>query len=460
MTKKTSTKPKPQQKQASVNVPDNFISIIADFANDLSVSFSEYDFLWAKWKNPAEISEQDVRELYVYCTQIYPERFFDILYQNDEIFLPTNKTNTMFLPNVEFKALFGCEGVSDSIKNTMWKYIQLILFTIVGNIKDKTDFGESMNMFQGIDEKELQEKLTEAMGNIGDFFKDMDNTKPASDGVKESTGDNAADFEKMSSMFDKMMDDMSSEENASEAKASEENASNPKMPSFMPNPEDLHNHLKGLFDGKLGMLANELMEELTEELKESLDMDDLENSKSTKDIFQKLMKNPVKFMNIVKKISQKFQDKISRGDISQEEIMKEAGEMLKKMKEMGGNSKQMQEMFQNIAKSMGGMSGLGKGAKIDTNALNRMVAKQTTRERMLAKLEQKRQEKFELEQKSANHLVYRPTDGEKQEKSSVRPAPIEEDLDALVAQIEGTGKGSSIIEPSAKEKKKKNKKNK
>jgi hypothetical protein len=334
------------------------------------------------------------------------------------------------------------------------------LFTIVGNIKDKSDFGESMNMFQGIDEKELQEKLSEAMGSIGDFFKNVD--------LKNEDGPSDIG-EKMNSMFDEMMKDVQDQTDNQDGNnnndSSNSNTNTNARPSFMPNPEDLHNHLKGLFDGKLGMLANELMEELTEEIKESLDLNDLENSKTTKDVFQKLMKNPAKFMNIIKKISQKFQEKISRGDISQEEIMKEAGEMLKKMKEMGGNSKQMQEMFQNMAKSMGGMSGLGKNAKIDTNALNRMVEKQTTRERMLAKLEKKRQEKFELEQKKEGHLVYRTSDGEKQEKSSIRPPSqpeyVEEDLDKLVAEIEGLKEGGPVPPtPSTSGKKKKNNKKK
>jgi hypothetical protein len=62
-------------------------------------------------------------------------------------------------------------------------------------------------------------------------------------------------------------------------------------------------------------------------------------------LFQKMMKNPAKLMELVKKISSKFQEKMKRGDISQEEVMKEATEMLRKMKEMGGDSKQMTEMF-------------------------------------------------------------------------------------------------------------------
>jgi hypothetical protein len=41
-------------------------------------------------------------------------------------------------------------------------------------LKDKSDFGDAMNMFDGIDESELQNKLNETFSSIGDFFKNME----------------------------------------------------------------------------------------------------------------------------------------------------------------------------------------------------------------------------------------------------------------------------------------------
>jgi hypothetical protein len=244
----------------------------------------------------------------------------------------------------------------------------------------------------------------------------------------------------------------------------------------MPNPEDLHNHLKGLFDGKLGSFAKELIDELTDELKESLGMEDIGPDMSPKDVFQKLIRNPDKFMKIVKKVSEKFQEKLKRGDISQEEIMKEAGELLKKMKEMGGNSKQMNEMFQNMAKSMGGggIPGMGKNMKVDTNALNRMMKSQDIKERMRAKLEQKKQDmqqqqpqapasNYVLKPSGSNQFVYNALDSGKQEKSMLPPPKLsakeqDAELDALVASIEAVGEPTK---PSASSSSgKKNKKNK
>ena len=40
---------------------------------------------------------------------------------------PTEIINTTFLPNIDFKTLYY-DDTSDSTKETLWKYLQLILF--------------------------------------------------------------------------------------------------------------------------------------------------------------------------------------------------------------------------------------------------------------------------------------------------------------------------------------------
>jgi len=416
---------------SNLQIPEKFASILCDFANDLAITFPEYEFLWTRWRVLDQIPDYMIKSAYVHCVDLYPERFFDILYQNDDIFSPTSTVSTIFLPNVDFKILFNCPNVSESSKNVMWKYIQLILFTIIGNINDKNDFGKTMNLFEGIDETELQTKLSEAMKNMSEFFK---NTSESS-----SSSESASSESETNDFFEKIFEDKGNDDKKAF------NSDN------LPNPEDIHNHLKGLFDGKLGNLAKELIDELGDELKDTFDIKDLDETSNPKDIFQKMMKNPDKFMKIIKKINEKFQDKMKKGDISQEEIMKEAGEMLKKMKEMGGNSKQMNEMFQNMAKSMG--QTVNKNTKIDTNAMTRMMKSQDIKDRIRNKLEQKKN--YELQNIDDNHLVYRPLDAEKGEKSSI-PMPTtipEKSLDELVAFIEGPKKDECKKKNKPKKKK-------
>ena len=456
------SKPSNEKANHKIQIPDNFASIISDFANDLSLTFPEYEHLWERWKVAENIPVSMIRTLYYHCMDVYPERFFDILYQNDDIFHLDNNSNTFFLPNVDFKLLFNCPNVSEATKNTMWKYIQLVLFTIVGNIRDKSDFGKSANLFEGINESDLQEKLTDAMKNMTEFFRTSGTGEGASEGTgtEEGEGEGEGQGAGGENFFEKMAKEFEQRSNSD----STSDSSSGSMPQ-MPNPEDIHNHLKGLFDGKLGVLAKELIEELSEELKDTFDMKDMESTTNPKEVFAKMMKNPDKFMKIIKKINERFQDKMKSGDISREEIMKEAGDMLKKLKEMGGNSKEMNDMFKNMAKSMG--QPVDKNAKVDVNAMNRMMKSNDIKERLRAKMtanaNAKQAASYELEQTDADHLVYRPVDAERGEKSALKPPSVHvqvpvpiidkakeaAELDALVAEIEAVGA------PSTSNKKKK-----
>ena len=429
-------------------MPEKFPSIMIDFIEDLNTTFPEYKSLW--WVYSKDTTPDGWKDLYQYCLTVYPERFFDILYQNEELFSDESTHNTNFLPNVEFKRLFRCEGVSDSTKNSLWKYLQLILFTVINNVQNKNEFGETMNMFEGIDEEELQKKLTEAMEGLGDFFQNVNE--------QASTGQSNLDEDskkKMDDFFQSMEEEM-------KQSTSDENG---PTEGQIPNADDLHNHLKGLFGGKLGSLAKELMEELGGDLEDTLGINssDFGENAAPTDILKKLMRNPDKIMKLVQKVQGKFQQKMNSGDLSQEDLMKEAGDMLRKMKEMGGNSKQMHEMFQNLAKNMGGMGGSSKNMRMDTGKLDRMMKSQETRERMRAKLEKRKQtaaesqtalaESYALESQGNNNLVYRPVGGEKAEKTKLSDAQIAD----LTKEFEGAITTAADKTPSNKKKNKKKK---
>ena len=369
-------------KNEPIVAPDNFISIVRDFLKDLSVTFPEYIYLWASWTDP-KLTDTEIQKLYEYCIRVFPERFFDILYQNDELFTPENSANTFFLPNVDFKVLFNTENVTENTKKALWKYLQLLLFTIVNSIKDKADFGDTMNLFNGIDENELQSKLNETFSSIGDFFKNME--QAAGEAEEEASKENG--FEGFN----------------------------------MPNPEELHGHLKGLFEGKIGTLAKELAEEISHDFQDILgETEDINESTSTQDVLKKMLKNPKKIMDLMKTVSGKLDSKMKSGEISKDEIMKEASEWMSKMKDMGG-SDQFNEIFKNITKNMGGMGGmgglasmagmeglgglgnLGKNMRFDTNAYERMTKQESMKQRMRNKLA-KRKEQQALMQSKINEL--------------------------------------------------------
>lgn len=414
----------------SIEIPTNFITVISDFTNDLTTTFPEYSDNWKHFS--ISMNEQTTKELYNHCMKVYPERFFDILYQSDSIFSQESDVNVDFLPNMDFKLLYNSEGVTENIRKTIWKYLQLILFTVVGSVKDKTTFGESMDMFQGIDENELQEKLTETMSGLTDFFKNMESNEKSEGEQSETEGSSRPSGFNMEGI---------------------------------PSLDGMQEHLQGLFNGKIGSLAKEMAEEISGDFTDLLG--DNPDDANPQDIMKKLMKNPTKITRLMKKVTSKLDAKMRSGEISRDEIMKEAGDLFGKMKESAGGA-DMTEMFTKMAKTMGG---LGKNMKIDKNAIDRMVKSNQMKEnitknqenkkekelekmKLMAEDQRKRAEeqekliaKYSLEQKEGNNMVFK-FDGETpQERSYIHPAILKE------LGIEDEEPESKATKPKKKKKK-------
>ena len=315
-----------------LNPPEEFYKIINDFIADILTTFPEYSGLIAKWWNREQTEECIKREtLFVFrhCVRIFPERFFDILYKNAEIFLPEGEVSTEFLPGIVFKQLWVCD-ISDATRETIWKYLQLILFSVIGTVHNSSELGDTAKLFEAIDEEELKHKLEETLEGMQNLFDASENT------------------------FDGM--------------------------DSMPNAEQLHEHINSMMNGKLGKLALELAEETAAELNL-----DAENTGTAKDVFQKLFKNPTKMMSMVQNIGAKIDDKIKSGELKESELMQEGMDLLNKMKTMPGMGN-MQQMFSQM-----GIPGLGKGAKMNMGAmeaqLNRNMKTAKMKERMKARAE-------------------------------------------------------------------------
>ena len=336
----------------------NIRSIVIDFTNDLTKVFPEYAFLWEKWLSADDAEYEKLNQHFM---AVFPERFFDIVNCNMEIF--NGETPLMFLPDVDFNLLFNCVGVSDGTKTSMWKYLQLLLFTVLGDMQDTTNFGKTLNMFESIDETELQTKMKETMEGLDDFFKDL-STKDAE--TKDADADAGAS-------------EASGSDASADAGAKDSGSSGFKLPK----PEFIQEHMKILMEGKLGKLAKELTEEFTEDLKDVFD--ETTNEHSMKDIMAQFMKDPKKLMGIMKKITDKLQNKMQNGDISQDELMGEIAGLVEKFKQMGGGEDFIKnftngpfaKMFKNMAggASMNQMAQMGKQSAMKERLRKKMEEK-------------------------------------------------------------------------------------
>ena len=152
-------------------IPEEFSKVIVDFIGDLKTTYPEYIPLINKWWKDKELfnyieneeerniainnsEKENIAFLFDFCKKKMPPRFFDILYQNETMFNdPT--IDTEFLPFIHFKDLFSFQ-ISQKTRDTIWKYLQIILFSIIGTLENKEAFGDTAKLFEHIDEEEFK----------------------------------------------------------------------------------------------------------------------------------------------------------------------------------------------------------------------------------------------------------------------------------------------------------------
>ena len=396
MTESSSTPKQPSNIPDIDKITDEFIKVVYDLINDILYTFPEFkDKLHIDLYNIKESKDENsIKNVYEHIKSVFPERFFDILYKNEEIFDSSSEINTEFLPGIEFKELWK-GNITIKTKDVIWKYLQVILFSVIGKVNSEDSFGDTAKLFEAINQNELKGKLEETMSNLQNM---MHGENPIIDvsGV-----------------------------------------------DHLPNPEDIQDHINGLLDGKLGKLAKEIAAETADELNF-----DAENASSVNDVFKNLFKDPTKLMGLVKNVGGKLDNKIKSGEIKESELMQEASDLLTKMKDMPGMG-DIQSMLKKMG--MGGMAGgMGgaMGGKVDLgamgNVLNQNLKKAQMKERMLQKSQQRREEKEKLK----NTTVQLPT------PTNLTDAEIEE----LTFSIQGSKPEKSMRNNNENKSNKKKKK--
>lgn len=388
-------------------IPDEFKKVIFDFVADISNTFPEYqDTLRLFLGESSTESSKVVTILYEYCSKVYPERFFDILYKNDKIFdkgdAANVNVNTHFLPNIDFCALWNTEGISDATRETIWKYLQLILMTIITNIEDKKSFGDAANLFEAINENELRGKLEETIQQMYNMFESNHPSDESETNTTTTDADADADSDettgkkgkKPSFNFFDWAKDLGEED--------EEGNKGAKGFSSA-NAESIHEHISNILNGKIGKLAKEIAEETAKDVDFDMDFDESKSEGvNFQNVFQKMFKNPGKLMGLVKSVGSKLDQKFKSGEIKESELMQEASELLSKMKNMPGMNN-LTDMLNKMG--MGNMAGNMKGnagGKMNFGAmqsqLQRNMKMSKMKERMQEKLAQKQQQQSQQPQ--------------------------------------------------------------
>lgn len=349
----------------STEMPEEFPKLLSSMINDIRLVFPEYAPLIAKWWKEKEqynyIEEEADRnaafakaeakclaKLFDFCKRKYPPRFFDILYSCETMFAEDSDVDTEFLPQIHFRSLWNDPNISEKTRETIWKYLQLVLFSVVGTMESKDGFGDTAKLFEAVDEGEFKSKLQDTLAQIQELFE------------KAETGEEGT----------------------------------PQSETTTPpiDPEQMHEHLSSMLGGKIGQLAQEIASETAQDF--NLNMDE---GGDVKEVFAKLLRNPTRLMGIVQKIGTRLDEKIKAGDIKESELIAETTELLGRMKDMPG----MGGLFSGM--------GLGNKTKVNVNAmeaqLNQRMKMAKMKERMRSKVESKREAKEAEAASAANANV-------------------------------------------------------
>ena len=367
---------------------ENFKKIIKEFSGDLKNTFPELVDKLTDIENSCE--DNNLRD---YCKNIYMPQFFNIIYENEELF----ENDIELLPGINFKELYH-SNISDNTKKVIWKYLQLLLLTGINDMKDNDAFGESAKLFEAIDNNQLFEKISETMSGLEEMFSNYSN----------NVGEN-----ENNEQDDQIEDDNNgSDDDETESKSNKKFNMN-DFKDFL-DPEKLNDHLSGIMDGKIGQLAKEIAGDAMEDFKsEGIDLEDSENA------MKNMFKNPTKLMGLVKKIGGKLDKKMKDGSIDEKELLEEATDIMDKIQDIPGLKNMMSQM---------GMGG-GKNGKMDFKGMmSRMqsnLKEAKTKDRLRQKLEERKKKQqeefanaFQQSNEEQNTFIFRDEDDEPIQKST------------------------------------------
>jgi hypothetical protein len=443
----------------------NFYKIIKDLINDLYTSFGDKisakianncnyqtiinyklpnysdDINVDEYVNSIDLSTvapeffNSLNTIYEYCKGTFALRSIDILYQNEDIFLNKSKAqtgdtliNTVFLPDIDFAELYY-DDTSTKTKQTLWKYLQVILFNIITSIDDVSFFGNSLELLKIIDSNKFSSKLESTIDELSKMFSFKEkkegknaneghSNKDANDGDDEKEDDeedededeedeneedankerkktpmfpniditkmfdisiNNMDMGNMSGLFDEMLNDLSSNFNsANNANTKEQTETNNDY--AIPDKDELFSHINKLINGKIGSLAKEIAEETTKDI----DMEAIGNINDVNDVLKGFMKDPSKLLGLINNINNKISSKMKDGSLKESELLEEAASIFKNMKNMPG-----MDNFSDILKSMNLDKMMPKGGKINPNAFQNMMEQNVKMSKMRERMKKK-----------------------------------------------------------------------
>lgn len=310
---------------------DTFFSVMREFVPDFLSEFPSYEntlhpgikaIMEHKDDEFPESVLTDVLTVYTFSKTNLPRHFIDIINEDMNFLLSENpNATTELIIGIDFKNVWKEESISDNTKSIIMNYLQMFLLSLISDIEDKSIFADP-DIYEKMEDSEFQEKLNDMVDNLEGYFKDKDN-----------------------------------------------------VPNI-PKPEEVNEKMSSILNGKIGEIAQEIARETLDELKsdDSLDM-------NNPDVLKKLLNDPSKIMNLTSKIGTKLDTKMKNGDLTDDELLQEASNIMETMTNIPG-----MEIMQDMVFNM-----FNPKQKQQKNKMKQEMNAASTKERMLQKLKQRQE---------------------------------------------------------------------
>lgn len=279
----------------------SFNKILKQFVKELNKTFPEYNIL--KIKEYKNIEDKD--DKYILYFMNYIEKDIEKI-ANEDVSLLTHE-DTYFLRDIEFSRIWN-SGISENNKKAIWKFLQTLYLIGKPFIHNKPDIHSLIDSYSEIiNNKENQDRET------------------------------LKSIHKQSEIILQIIENLNIEkENRKQERKSKIEG---QLPEFIEN-------------SKIGKLAQELSSELD---LEELGFGNIDESADPQNIFSNVLgKNPQKLMGLIQNVGGKIQNKLSEGDINENDLVGEAQEMMSSLNTNGMfgeifKNPQMKDMFQNMS---------------------------------------------------------------------------------------------------------------
>ena len=284
---------------------DKFNDNLEQFTNTIKMNYPDQSERIDEYYDYSDPGEVYLNEFITNCSSIGD----DISSKNEIIF----SKGQVILHNIDFHSIWNDEKLTDIQKENIWKYLHTLYIFAYEHIKN-------------VDFKTVVKELKQ-MGS--------------SENIDEHTR-----------TFMNIIDSLTTKYKADKDSPTEESDGDATSGNFnIPTPD--------LFGGVIGNLAKEIAEEIDPDKINLDDPSELLKSLLSGNLDENNDDSGV--MNLIKDITNKIQNKISSGNLSETDLFAEAQNVMKSFGSAGGGASNPMDMFSSMMQS-GMMSGMDPGS--------------------------------------------------------------------------------------------------